>query len=229
MKAILFDAGNTLLHLDYPWLASLARSLGSKALADDVGFATAQVSRRGWPAPRVDDRPTAFFAGYFGAIGEAVGLSARAAERFALAVETEHLGDRRGIWRSPAPQALEVLRGLNARGVLLGVVSNADGRVEEQLAAAGLREPLRTVVDSYAVGVDKPDPRIFRIALGLLQVDAADACYVGDLFDVDVKGARAAGLEALLYDRWNAYPELREGRIRSLGELLNLPHADGAA
>lgn len=226
MKAILFDAGNTLLHLDYPWLAALAERLGCQAVtADEVGAAVAAVCRRGWPAVAADARPTAYFAGYFGAIGEALGLALSAAQAFAAAVEAEHLSATEGIWRTPAPHVQEVLSALQARGLKLGVVSNADGRVEGQLAAAGLRPWLKVVVDSYLVGVEKPDPRIFHIALRLLGTDGADTLYVGDLRDVDVDGATAAGLCAVLYDRWDAYPELRQGRIRSLLELLDLPLA----
>ncbi len=222
MRAILFDAGNTLLHLDYPWLAALARRLGARASADDLGRATAEVSRMGWPAPKMQRRPTEFFEGYFGAIAEAIGLGAAAQRTFARAVEAEHLGTREGMWRRAAPDASAVLATLQARSLLLGVVSNSDGRVEEQLAAAGLRNAFGTVVDSYVARVEKPDPRIFRLALDRLGVGAADACYVGDLLGVDVEGARAAGLVAYLYDPWDVHPELREGRVRSLTALLSL-------
>ncbi len=222
-KAILLDAGNTLLHLDYAWLAAAAQGLGCTIREEGVGVAAAGVGRRGWPAPLIDDRPTAFFPGYFGAIGEAIGLARDAAAQFAAAAEREHLRDPRGLWRIPAPEAAAVLEELAARGIMLGVVSNSDGRVEQQLTAAGLRAPLRVVVDSYLVGVEKPDPRIFRIALDLLEVDAAEAWYVGDLLQVDVKGAQSAGMAALLYDPWDAYPELATGRIQALAELLRLP------
>jgi putative hydrolase of the HAD superfamily len=222
MRAILFDAGNTLLHLDYPWLAALAKRLGSCVSADDLGRATGEVSRKGWPAPERPKRPTEFFEGYFGAIAEAIGLGDAAQRAFARAVEAEHLGAREGMWRRAAPDASAVLATLQARGFLLGVVSNSDGRVEEQLAAAGLRDMFGTVVDSYVVRVEKPDPRIFRLALDRLGVEAGDACYVGDLLEIDVKGAMAAGLAAYLYDPWDAHPGLRDGRLRSLTALLSL-------
>jgi FMN phosphatase YigB (HAD superfamily) len=50
------------------------------------------------------------------------------------------------------------------------------------------------------VGVEKPDPRIFRIALERAQVEPDDAVYVGDLYSVDVIGARAVGMDAVLLD-----------------------------
>ena len=92
----------------------------------------------------------------------------------------------------------EALDRLRAAGLRLGVVSNSDGRVEEALVAAGLRDRFDVVLDSALVGVEKPDPAIFRAALDALGVAPAEALYVGDLYEVDVVGARAAGMPAAL-------------------------------
>ena len=81
-----------------------------------------------------------------------------AAQAFAARAEHEHLREPRGIWRVPAPGARAALSALVARGILLGVVSNADGRVERQLALAHLRKPFGVVVDSLRAGVEKPAP-----------------------------------------------------------------------
>ena len=56
------------------------------------------------------------------------------------------------------------------------------------------------VVDSRLAGFEKPDPRIFLPALDALQVAPAEALYVGDLYEVDVVGARRAGMAAVLLD-----------------------------
>ena len=168
LQAVLFDVGNTLLHLDYEWLAGLAQALGAGASPDDVGRADARVRRRGWPEAEEDDRPTAFFPGYFGAVGMEIGLSPADALAFAASAEREHLRDQRGIWRSAAPHAAETLQAIAAQGLRLGVVSNSDGRVEGQLALAGLRASFSVVIDSHIAGVEKPDPRIFHAALGAL-------------------------------------------------------------
>ncbi len=85
----------------------------------------------------------------------------------------------------------------------VGIISNADGTVAQRLAAQevlqvgpGLGVEVECVIDSGAVGVSKPDPRIFEIALDAIGVDAADAWYVGDMPGIDVVGARGAGLVA---------------------------------
>jgi HAD superfamily hydrolase (TIGR01509 family) len=104
----------------------------------------------------------------------------------------------RHLWCSVRERTHESLRRLRAAGLRLGIVSNSDGRVEEALDASGLRDYFDVVIDSSLVGVEKPDPAIFRAALDALGIGPEEALYVGDLYEVDVVGARAAGIEAVL-------------------------------
>ena len=68
------------------------------------------------------------------------------------------------------------------------------------LTSAGLVGHLDVVIDSGVVGVEKPDARIFGLALGEARVSAEEALYVGDMYSVDVLGARRAGLDPILLD-----------------------------
>ena len=77
-------------------------------------------------------------------------------------------------------------------------------------------------IDSFIVGVEKPDPLIFRLAIELAGVDANEAAYVGDLYPVDVVGARSAGLLPILYDPFDLNRGADCFRIRSIEELLAL-------
>jgi len=81
-----------------------------------------------------------------------------------------------------------------------GVISNSNGTIDSLLQALGLRPYLDFVLDSGVVGVEKPDPRIFRMALERAGVAPHEAVFVGDLYSIDVLGARAAGLSAILLD-----------------------------
>ncbi len=196
LRAILFDAGNTLLFLDYARMASavgaalglpltvtrLEQSARSAAAAMDTGqgrdreraavFLETLFRTAGVPAARLDDLRR---------------LLAR-------------LHDERHLWASTACGTREALLALRAVGLRLGVVSNSDGRVEVALEAADIRDCFDVVVDSALVGLEKPDPAIFHVALDGLGVSADEALYVGDLYEVDIVGARAAGLEAVLID-----------------------------
>ncbi len=104
----------------------------------------------------------------------------------------------RHLWCSIHERTHESLSRLRAAGLRLGIVSNSDGRVEQALAVSGLRDYFDVVIDSSLVGVEKPDPAIFQAALDALGVGPEEALYVGDLYEVDVLGARAAGIEAVL-------------------------------
>jgi putative hydrolase of the HAD superfamily len=81
-----------------------------------------------------------------------------------------------------------------------GVISNSNGSVASILEALGFLPYLEFVLDSFVVGIEKPDPRIFRRALEQAGVAPHEAVYVGDLYSIDVLGARAVGMGAVLLD-----------------------------
>ncbi|MBA3495898.1 MAG: HAD-IA family hydrolase, partial [Gemmatimonadales bacterium] len=133
----------------------------------------------------------------------------------------ERLHVERHLWSVVAADTHDALARLRAAGIRLGVVSNSDGRVEEALEAAGLREYFDVIVDSTLTGVEKPDPAIFRPALDALDVRPHEALYVGDLHDVDVVGARAAGIPAKLLAPAGAAAPAGCATIASLGALAD--------
>lgn len=130
------------------------------------------------------------------------------------------------LWVQELPGARAGLRTLAATGVRLGVVSNADGLIGSRLAEAGILQvgpgagvEIECLVDSGAVGVMKPDPRIFRIALDAMDLAPDDVWYVGDMAGIDVVGARAAGLRPFLMDPFDLNPDADHDRITSLADL----------
>ncbi len=230
VRAVLFDVGNTLSHLDYGFLAERIRRFAPGVTPDGVGRADALVRRYGWePGPGAPVRRTGFFPAYVGAICEWAGLSETAGLQVAAAAEWEHRARPSGLWNRVDPEAAAVLGALAERGVRLGVVSNADGRVEDQLRLFGLREHFEVVVDSDRAGVAKPDPRIFHLALAQMGLPPDEAVYVGDIMDVDVDGAERAGMRGVLYDRWSVWTDTGTPRVTRLGHLVGiLGTRDGA-
>jgi HAD superfamily hydrolase (TIGR01509 family) len=105
-----------------------------------------------------------------------------------------------GLWTARDPQALEALALVHRSGARAAAISNSNGTVASVLAAVGLESHLDFVVDSGEVGVEKPNPRIFELALARAGVDASEAAYIGDFYSIDVRGADAAGLRAVLLD-----------------------------
>jgi len=135
------------------------------------------------------------------------------------------------LWRRVAPGALDGLRALADTRVRLGMVSNADGLMAQRMreleilqVGPGLGVEVECVIDSGDVGVMKPDPRIFRIALDAMGIDGTAVedgrvWYVGDMPGIDVVGARRAGLRPFLVDPLGLHHDADHDRISSLAEL----------
>jgi len=118
--------------------------------------------------------------------------------------------------------ALPVLAELRAHGLKLGLVSNTGRDLDAFVAHHRL--DVDAAIGSGAFGRTKPHPSIFEAVLERIEVEPADAAMVGDSFEDDVEGARAAGIErAFLLDRDGRYPELEP----RLPDLYALPAALG--
>ncbi|QXC61556.1 HAD family hydrolase [Aquihabitans sp. G128] len=141
----------------------------------------------------------------------------------------EGLWEQSGLWTQPLPWAAEALAALAATGIPIVVVSNADGTVADLLTASGLLQvgpgpgvEVAAIVDSGAVGVAKPDPAIFELALDLVGATADRAVHVGDAYQYDVRGARAAGVHPVLVDPLGVREAVDCDRIATLLDLLPL-------
>jgi putative hydrolase of the HAD superfamily len=121
----------------------------------------------------------------------------------------------REAWRlyADVAPALDTLRGMGAR---LCVVSNWDSRLPAVLRLHELHERFDAIVFSHDVGLEKPHPGIFRRALTLLRAAPAECLHVGDVAELDVAGANAAGIDAVLLDRGAA---AKEGALTTLADL----------
>jgi len=131
-----------------------------------------------------------------------------------------------GMWSRVVPGAVDGLRALHATGVTLAIVSNSDGTLEGRLAAEGICQagpgagvPVTIVIDSAAVGVAKPDPGIFRIALEATGVAPDRTVHVGDTVSADVVGALAAGVRPLHLDPYGFCDDTSHPHVADLATL----------
>lgn len=127
-----------------------------------------------------------------------------------------------GLFDRAVPEAQAILRRVKAAGLVVGVVSNSNGNAHVLLEQAGLGSDLDFVIDSGVVGVEKPDPRIFELALRQAGVAAHEAAYVGDLYSVDVVGSRAAGLHPILLDPRGYWGPRDCALARDLAEVAHM-------
>ena len=115
---------------------------------------------------------------------------------------------------------LSTLKTLKERRLILGLITNA---TRDKLALhrkLDLERYLDFVVTSQEAGADKPKPPIFLAALDRARVKAFEALHVGDQYQLDVVGARGAGINPILIDRYDLYPEVGNcPHIRSLTGL----------
>lgn len=104
----------------------------------------------------------------------------------------------------------------------IGVISNADGRIEDVLRRCEIADCFLTITDSGLVGYEKPHPEIFRQALESLNAKPEESLYVGDVYSVDYLGATGAGMQAVLMDVPGAYRDKGVARVESLEELTTV-------
>ena len=211
-RAIFFDAGNTLIRMDYAAVADTLARLGVRVSMDDLERSEWRARVRldtdvlSVPAGRASTETRAVADRYLTYVLEGAGVTT--ASTVAAVVEWRRTYNPPiGLWYAREPNAEAALTRARAAGLSTAVISNSNGSVRRIMELLGLAPLLDFVIDSGEVGVEKPDPRIFALALERAGLGASDAVYVGDLYSIDVIGARAAGLEAILLDPGGCWGE----------------------
>jgi len=133
-----------------------------------------------------------------------------------------------GNWDQIRPGTREMLQQI-ANSFRIGVISNADGRIDAVLRRCDIGDCFLTITDSGLVGYEKPHPEIFAQALKSLDAAPEESLYVGDVYSVDYLGAMRAGMQAVLMDVSGAYIHKGVERVESLDELQSwlVTNADG--
>jgi HAD superfamily hydrolase (TIGR01509 family) len=199
------DAGNTVIFLDYARVARALEGAGFSTTAEALNVAegaTKVALDRGelehfdWsesrlPSPRSWGR-------YVGTMVRRAGVEARRVPGVLDVLWAQHR--RRNFWHLVPDGLPAALAAVRASGVRVAIVSNSEGRLAGLLAEVGLLDSIDLVLDSGVVGVEKPDPRIFHLALEHFAVPPARALHLGDVYGTDVVGARAAGIRVALVD-----------------------------
>ena len=112
---------------------------------------------------------------------------------------------------------------LRELGLQLGTISNISTNLNQALTKTNLKNQIDYWLISSEIGVTKPDPLIFHIALQEAGVEAHEAIHVGDQYLSDVVGATRVGIKPVLLDRHNLLPKPSEcSKIHSIEELLDL-------
>ena len=207
VRAVVFDAGHTLLEMDYARLTAFLVSRGhdrseaavteaerrARMCLDTERAAQATRGRTG------EGRYVKYLAEYLAIDDDA--------ERDAIAEWRRGFNVPIGLCHQADGEAGKALQRAREAGLVVGVISNSNGSVKRALEIAGLAPLLDFVIDSSVVGISKPDPRIFALGLQAAGTAPAETVYVGDSYFVDVVGARQAGLGAVLFDPGRTWGE----------------------
>jgi len=130
----------------------------------------------------------------------------------------------------PVTGAAAAMLALEATGLRLAVVSNATGTMEKMLLqhricrVGGIENEamarVAVIIDSHVVGIEKPDPRIFHLALTEIGVPPERCWFVGDSVHFDVDGARAAGLRPVHVDPYHFCPDDDHDHVSGLADVV---------
>jgi len=221
IQAIFFDIGDTLVFDDPPLSARLA--LAARAVGPPLDEARLPCAFRAGEAYAV--------ARYVeGVPWDAPDSMREAVARMWRALDRPPADDERwqGLGAAFAavpftrclhPDALGLLRELKARRFTVGAISDWETTLPALLAELGIAPWLDALAVSAIVGVTKPSPRLFQEALRQAGAAPEASLHVGDWSELDVAGARAAGMQALLFDHQNRRPDADCPRVQTFDAL----------
>jgi len=227
VRAVLFDAGETLVHPapSFPELFSgVLEANGHARSPEAVVQASRSVFHRFSEAARDNDLWTTspeasarFWTSVYARMLDELGV--HPPDGLAEALYEAFTDQRNYALFDDVGPALDAL---DAAGLALGIVSNFEAWLGDLLGTLGVRDRFGAVVISGVEGVEKPDPRIFTLGLERLGIDAGQVAYVGDNPEFDIAPARALGMLPVLIDRRGRFPDADGIRITGLHELAPL-------
>ena len=218
------DAGNTVVFLDHARLARACEGAGfstsAEVLVRSEGLAKIALECDRGLNVAWSMAPIPAARGWGAVLGTMLNLAGLDAEHVSDVLDALWPQHRAlNFWSMVPPGLPEALDSVRAHGVRVVVVSNSEGMLEQFLDKLGMMRSLDLVVDSGVVGIEKPDPRIFRVALDRFRMPPARALHLGDTYASDVVGARAAGLRVALVDPYQHFA----------GRHADVPRVSGVA
>jgi putative hydrolase of the HAD superfamily len=221
LKLLSLDAGNTIVFLDHAVCAEvvsaeLARPVTATEIEHAEGIAKKKLDQQQLLPALPDNEIVPSWSAFMATLTQvATGVDEAKAGHCARALWREHR--KHNLWRKVPEGLVGAVAEVRARGIPVVVVSNSEGQLQRLFDNLGMGNAFDLLIDSHHVGVEKPDPRIFELALAPFGVRPDEALHLGDTFATDVAGARAAGLQAALIDPFDHYR----------GQYPDVPRVDG--
>lgn len=228
IKAVFFDLYQTLINYDPPREEQLARIIsdyGIKVTADTLRrpmvvadeFIYEEHSRLPISKRSKNEQKT-LFAQYQTMLLKEAGIEPTPDLISNNIVKMQQINFNRVLFDDVLP----ALRRLKQNGIILGLISNIDSDITPLFDKLGLTPLLQVVVTSQDSGYHKPQPEIFKEAARRAGVEAGESMYIGDQYQIDVLGAKGAGMQGVLLDR-NSYfnEDTKELIIKDFYQLVD--------
>ncbi len=223
-RAVFFDVGETLVHVDPSFVelfVSVLAGAGHERAEEEVREASAHVYARFSEASRdgsmwttSPERSREFWTSVYDRMLRELEVSDD--DGLATTLHREFTRMENYVLFDDVHPTIDALR---AQGLLLGIVSNFEAWLEEWFGIHELVETFPIRVISGIEGIEKPDRRIFRLALERAGVGATESAYVGDNPEFDVDPPAALGIFPVLVDRRDRFPDHAGARVRDLRDL----------
>jgi HAD superfamily hydrolase (TIGR01549 family) len=219
LRTVFLDAGGVLMFPNWHRISDALARQGISVTADALSHAEPHARRRlddGKTIVTTTDASRGWL--FFDLILEQAGIP-RSPQTAAALTEMHGYHQAHNLWELVPDEVEPALGALRDRGLTLVVVSNANGTLREHMERLGLGRLVHIVLDSCIEGVEKPDPRLFEIALARAGAERESTVHIGDFYQVDVVGARAAGIRPVLLDQAGLRPDADCPRVSSLREF----------
>lgn len=216
LKTIFLDVGNTLVSMDFEWLRQELNGRGLMCEAEELRRAEAaarpivSVALKGAESTESGKTAILYLRSIIRGLNPETPLTDEEYDKIIMELfkAIRLPGQTEKLWSWVLPGVHEALEILRHKDLRLVVVSNSNGTVERILTRLGLQHYFKRIVDSHLVGFEKPDPRLFYHAMDISGAEPESSIHIGDLYHVDVIGARKAGIRAILLDPYGYWGDV---------------------
>lgn len=224
LDVVFFDLGGTLIDVSVPrehlWAEVLSKhgeEVDLPKLADSIRAADRDMDETFANIQGMDERP--FWLEFNSRVLKGVGVDITSEEVVselsksfgALVTDVEKWKDY--------PDTRPLLEDLSDRDIEVGLISNATNLARKVLRRLDLERYFDPIVISSEIGHRKPSQEIFDEALDQAGAAPSRSIYIGDKPAVDILGAKRAGMNAILIDREDTFPDTQCFRVRDLNTI----------
>lgn len=203
LRAVTFDAGQTLIELDTELLSQRVAERGLAAPPSKLDAATPHAWQVYASCLAQGQAGEAAWKGFMSTLLTCVDPPPTPSSRATIGEVCDWLWTeqpKRNLWRRPVAGMFELARELGAADIPVAIISNSEGKLAELFTELGQADAFRVIADSGVLGFEKPGRQIFEWTAAKLGVGTEQLVHVGDSYEADIRGAHAVGAAAVWFN-----------------------------